>query len=456
MDFQKACTVYIKGRYILFACLLLLTGQATAAAMDCTKATSAVENTICANTALFALDAQLGTLYRQVMTLAAQPELKRTQRAWLKTRNACADDVACLDERYRQRVQTLQAQWRQAVTWQPDAVDLQVMNDLQESIRAQSKNDPEFALEHALAARAFDSAGTSFPGDPIDDSYGETKFPEARPKGVSQDEWKALNASNIEGAAETGRTSYALLDMDNDGLRDLIVETYAGGTGLFTYVETWRRSGERFIKRTAEPESSLFYTNDRGANQAITWIKLHDRIYAAYRNGAYGVDSLYLLNPLKLNQQVPKLTVRYAYALHVPAIQHKEDGTGTFVLEASVRAALEQAITEATNAKPGPVPNAPLCPIPSTGAGEEDYSSYGPGHYTVERIVDLAVMLDGQCHIGALVDWFGSYTEKTGLFAQLAVRKSGTEASGTTYEVNGRRRLTDVSSTLGSVELNDG
>jgi len=94
-----------------------------------------------------------------------------------------------------------------------------------------------------LAARAFDSSQTSFAGDPVD-SYGEqTNFPKSRPKGVSADEWKALNASSIDGAAETGRTSYALLDLDNDGQRDLIVDTYAGGTGLFTYVETWRRAG---------------------------------------------------------------------------------------------------------------------------------------------------------------------------------------------------------------------
>ncbi|UVL93193.1 lysozyme inhibitor LprI family protein [Pseudomonas siliginis] len=448
--------MYIKGRYILSACLLVFIQQATAAAMDCKKAANDVENMICANKSLYELDAQMGTLYRQLMTTATatQPELKRTQRAWLKTRNACADDVACLDGSYRQRLQILKAQWTQAVAWQPDTVDVQAMNDLQESIRAESKGHPEFALEHALAARAFESSQTSFAGDPVD-SYGEqTSFPKSRPKGVSEDEWKALNASSIDGAAETGRSSYALLDLDHDGQRDLIVDTYAGGTGLFTYVETWRRTGERFVKRSVEPESSLFYTNDRGANQAISWIKLHDRIYAAYRNGAYGVDNLYLLNPLKINRQVPTVSVRYAYALQVPTTQHKEDGTSTYELDADLQGALEHAITQAMKIAPGSINNAPLCPLPPTGAGDDDYYSYGPGHYTIEKIADLPVMISGECYIGALIDWFGSYSEKTGLFAQLAVRKPGVEASGTTYEVHGRRHVTDVSSTLGKVELN--
>lgn len=449
--------MYIKGRYILSAFLPLFIQPMSAAAMDCTKAANDVENTICANKTLYELDAQMGTLYRQLMTAAtaAQPELKRTQRAWLKSRNTCADDVACLDGSYRQRLHALQAQWTQAAMWQPDAVDLQAMNDLQERIRAESKNHPEFALERALSAWAVDSSETSFAGDPVDDSYGEqTNFPKSRPKGVSEDEWKALNASRIEGAAETGRTSYALLDLDDDGQRDLIVDTYAGGTGLFTYVETWHRTGERFVKRSVEPESSLFYTNDRGANQAVSWIRLHDRIYAAYRNGAYGLDNLYLLNPLNINRQVPTLSVRYAYSLQVPTTQHKEDDTSTYELEADLHAALDHAITQAMKAAPDSTNNSPLCPIPPTGNGDGDYYSYGPTHYAIEKITDLPVMIGGDCYIGALINWFGSYSEKTGLFAQLAVRKPGVEASGTTYEVFGRRHITEVSGSLGKVEIN--
>lgn len=234
-------------------------------------------------------------------------------------------------------------------------------------------------------------------------------------------EWKALTASRITDAAETGLSSYTLQDLDGDGQRDLIVNTYAGGTGLFTYVETWRRDGERFVKRSVEPESSLFYLNDRGANQSADWINLRGRTYAAYRNSEYGADRLYLLNPLKINVQVPTVTVRYRYDLDVPALQHKDDGKSTFQLEPDLHRALNQAVaivneTAATSKEP-------LCPIPPTGAGENDYYSYGPASYTIEKVADLPVFIGKDCYIGALIDWFGNYSEKNGLFAQLALRK---------------------------------
>lgn len=75
--------------------------------MDCTKASNTVEKTICANKGLYELDAQMGMLYRQLMNISAQaqPDLKQTQRSWLKTRNECVEEVACLDLRYRERLQ---------------------------------------------------------------------------------------------------------------------------------------------------------------------------------------------------------------------------------------------------------------------------------------------------------------------------------------------------------------
>ena len=81
------------------ACALLFIQQAMAAGMDCAKASNTVEKTICANKGLYDLDAQMGMLYRQLMTTSAQaqPDLKQTQRSWLKTRNECADEVTCLD-----------------------------------------------------------------------------------------------------------------------------------------------------------------------------------------------------------------------------------------------------------------------------------------------------------------------------------------------------------------------
>jgi uncharacterized protein len=449
--------VYIKGRCIVSVCVLLFIQQATAAGMDCTKAANAVENTICANKSLYAVDAQMGAIYRELFkaSVPAQAELKRTQRLWLKVRNACAEDVSCLDQHYRERLQALHAQWQAAVAYQPDDLDKQALDDLQKRIQAASNDDPEFALDRVLTALAVKTPAGGFHGEASAEDSLITHFPTSQPEGVTASEWRALTASRINDAAETGLTSYTLQDLDGDGQRDLIVNTYAGGTGLFTYVETWRRDGERFVKRSVESESSLFYTNDRGANQSVDWISLRGKTYAAYRNSEYGVDRVYLLNPLKINVQVPTLTIRYRYDLDVPVLQHKDDGNSTFELERDLHRALNLAVAKVNETAAIPSKE-PLCPIPATGAGDNDYYSFGPAHYSIEKVADLSVFIGNDCYIGALIDWFGSYSEKNGLFAQLALRKPDSEDGSLTYQVYGRRHITEVSTSLAETELNDG
>jgi hypothetical protein len=49
-------------------------------------------------------------------------------------------------------------------------------------------------------------------------------------------------------------------------------------------------------------------------------------------------------------------------------------------------------------------------------------------------------------------DWFGAYSAKDGLFAQLTLRKPGEEAQEREYKVNGRRRLTEISTSIGKPE----
>ncbi|MHA3736542.1 lysozyme inhibitor LprI family protein [Pseudomonas sp. Eth.TT006] len=450
--------MYIKGRYLVSACALLFFQQAMANGMDCEKAASAVENAVCADKRLYALDVQMGSAYRELMKISGegQPELKRTQRLWLKARNQCDADIACLEQSYRDRLKLLQSQQMDAMAHRPTGIDQQVVEDLQRSIQKASEGgNREVAVERVLASLIIDSGETSFSGDVDNDNPSElTHFPATIPKDVSADEWKALTATGIDAAAETGQTAYSLLDMDGDGQRDLIVQTYAGGTGMFTYVETWRRDGDRFVKRSPEPESALFYTNDRGANQSVYWIKARGNIYVAYRNGAYGVDHIYLLNPLEINREVPTVTVRYRYSLNVPSTQHKDDGTSTFELQPDLRLTLNQAITKANEAQTDRVntQHTPLCPIPATGAGENDYYSYGPVHYSVEDVFDLSVFIGNDCYIGKLVDWFGSYDEKKGLFAQLALRRPDTDAEGRSYEVNARRQVIEVSTSIGKAD----
>ncbi|MCU7251981.1 lysozyme inhibitor LprI family protein [Pseudomonas koreensis] len=442
---------------------LVFAQLAPAAGMDCSKAASVVEDTICAQKPLYELDVQMGSAYRKLMkaTPLTQTELKKTQRQWLKTRNECADDVNCLSQQYQERLQILHMQWVEAVAYQPDHIDKQVMQDLQQRIQDTGKNHPEFALEKALGAFATEDDTTSFSGDPADDSaYDHTLFPKNMPKGVTPDEWTALNASGLDADAEQGQARYTLIDLDGDGQRDLFISTYTGGTGLFSFYETLRRDADRFTRRLApyDPEasagSSLFSTNDRGANQSAGWIKSHGRMYLAYRNGSYGVDQVYLLNPLKINSQIPTITVRYDYQLTVPRTQHHQEDDSAYELEPDLQKALTSALIKSNAGKPlqPPSQTAPLCPIPASGAGGGDYYSYGASYYTMESVTDMSVIIDNECFIARLNNWFGSYSEKGGLPALLTLRKPDSEESVQSYSVNGRRHITQVSTSIGRAE----
>lgn len=449
------------------ACALLSAQHALATGMDCTKAASAVEKTICANTGLYELDTQMGGIYRGLVKAspAAQAELKTAQRIWLKTRDQCADKQDCLDQRYRERVQSLQMQLNEAVAYKPLDVDKLAAEDLRRAIQTASNADAEFPLERTLESLAIKTDASQFSDVEEDDaSADEAHFPTAAPKGVTPDEWKALIASKIEGASESGKSTYTLMDLDGDGRRDLIVDTYAGGTGLFSYIETYHRTGDMFVRRTSalDSESSsnsfLLSLNDRGANQSVDWINLRGRVYAAYRNSYYGVDQLYLLNPLEVTGAVPIVTVHYRYQLSVPKIQKDEASDTSVTLDDALHGALSQALGKVSKTEANDVgeQKEPICPIPPSGEGDGAYYGYGPGHYTFEIVGDMPVVIGGQCYIGRMVDWFGSYSAKDGLGAQLVLRKPDLEEKERSYQVNGKRRMSDVVTSMGKVEGDNG
>jgi hypothetical protein len=113
---------------------------------------------------------------------------------------------SCLSQHYRERLRALRTQWQAAVAYQPDDLDELALDDLQKRIQAASKDDPEFALDRALAALAVKTTAGGFDGDANEDDSSITHFPTAQPKGVTANEWRALSASRITDAAETGLT----------------------------------------------------------------------------------------------------------------------------------------------------------------------------------------------------------------------------------------------------------
>lgn len=115
--------------------VVCLAGWATAAppqgpAFDCAKAKGEVEQLICRDASLAALDRKLDQVYRAVSAKAKgqlATALRQEQRGWVSGRNDCwkaraqtwitatwtVDTVpACIEAQYRVRISELQALWR--------------------------------------------------------------------------------------------------------------------------------------------------------------------------------------------------------------------------------------------------------------------------------------------------------------------------------------------------------
>ena len=98
---------------ITLSLMPLLAGAATPS-FDCAKAHGTVEQLICADTGLAALDNELATLYPKAMAnLSAEQQKteKAMQRGWIKGRNECwkeKDPHHCIDASYQTRITELQ------------------------------------------------------------------------------------------------------------------------------------------------------------------------------------------------------------------------------------------------------------------------------------------------------------------------------------------------------------
>ena len=100
----------------LVALTLLATSVPARAAdyapIDCGKASSSADDTICRSYSLGQAEARMATLYGVVTSLVAmgqRADIGDAQRTWLKERNACGDDGACIARAYRSRITALSA-----------------------------------------------------------------------------------------------------------------------------------------------------------------------------------------------------------------------------------------------------------------------------------------------------------------------------------------------------------
>ncbi|WP_244145148.1 lysozyme inhibitor LprI family protein [Paraburkholderia tuberum] len=444
--------------------------SAIAAGLDCARATSSAEQTVCTLEGLRQADGRLSHVYGRLLGALPQQRvaLRAAQLAWLKARDQCGANADCIDQRYQSRIADLQARLVDAVAYRPDAQDMAALGDLRALVEAERQREPTFPLDKVIEQLRIKTGVTSFDnvgGDGLD----RAKFPTVRPKGVTPDEWKALQASGIDGGGENGTASYLLINLDGDGPRDLVIDTYSGGTGLFSCINTLSRKGGRFegnYQRDGDDsldgdgddgtgQSCLYTLNGRGANQSGDWIRLRGRVYAAYRDSEYGVDDVYLIRPLTVVGEVPVLTVRYRYQLSVPVVQKKDDGHKTVTLESRLHTALTNALhSVGDEAARDAGSRTPLCPIPSTVKGDdrEEYYSYGPGHYSYEIVGDMPIKVGNKCYLGRMVDWFGDYG-KDGLTAEIWMREPGDAGADSeqTFTVHGIRTAIGTEMSIGKM-----
>ncbi len=104
----------MKARFTAVTWCCLLLSAATASALDCGRAVSPIEKTICSQADLAHLDADMNDMYtrlRPQLTPKARGELLMQQRAWLAERDRlCATgDADCLRREYGLRMDQLAA-----------------------------------------------------------------------------------------------------------------------------------------------------------------------------------------------------------------------------------------------------------------------------------------------------------------------------------------------------------
>lgn len=98
---------------VLIAAALLAPCAASAteyAPLNCAKASSAAERTICNSYALGQAEARMATLYAIATSLVGmgqRGDIADVQRKWLQERESCRARVACLTDSYDARIRAL-------------------------------------------------------------------------------------------------------------------------------------------------------------------------------------------------------------------------------------------------------------------------------------------------------------------------------------------------------------
>ncbi len=335
--------------------------------------------------------------------------------------------------------------------------DNAAVKELYQALEEERKKDNQLPVDKVMERYSHISDNqTEFTLQYIEQN-GEYRLPtEKSSADISDDEWQAFVKSDVI-AEETEQrgASYTLVDLDGDGQRDLIIDAYIGGTGLFSDISVLKRHKTEFNPAGPSAQNgefvpvTMYSLNGRGANQADYWIKLNGQVYVAYRNSTFGTDNIYLLKPFSQSAKIPKITIRYEYAL---ALRKENEQPKEVVLDAAEQSELEKSLARMSNQMlhdglPVWSFDNPICPIPASVSKEKAQFYYTGDHlhYTVERVADIPVWLKGKCYVGSVGSLFGSYSPKEGVEAFMVITSpEENESFHTSVDLTGSRKVLSI------------
>ncbi|MDX3774902.1 DUF1176 domain-containing protein [Chromatiaceae bacterium AAb-1] len=334
------------------------------------------------------------------------------------------------------------------------SLEQQALQQLYQTLIEVQNSDPELllsSLDHTMEKLSAAGEMTKFTVN----YETETPSPETKPSpDITNDEWRAFLRSDVVSAEGESRSAdYALIDLDGDGKRDLIIESYTGGTGLFSYAGVLKRGKDRFYSTNDDTQADEFVPggfyslNGRGANQYAWWITLQGQVYALWLNSRFGTDDFYLLRPFSKNKDVPIVTVRYRYDM---ALKEAWQDENVRLNEHEHEVLLQHLVTmqdkllsaeTVTDERPA------VCPIPDgiSNTAQESYYFGRPVHYSLEQVSLIPVWINHQCYIGTVASYFGSYAKDQGTNLEIAIDspRKGEEISAG-YTFSGLRKVVSV------------
>lgn len=104
------------------ALLFLFVPQALSVPIDCTKAKTPNEKTICSDPALIQADARMDTLYNvslHFVAMGTRGDLQDQQPVWIRQREACGTNKTCIRAAYKKRTAVFEAIIKRVATFGP-------------------------------------------------------------------------------------------------------------------------------------------------------------------------------------------------------------------------------------------------------------------------------------------------------------------------------------------------